>query len=124
MMSALCTGFLLSIVTYLTTGIFLHMSFVRYFWMMLALAGAAAVITLAVARQHAASDGRGSDAGLRQPWRRAAGRPVEPRRWHPVAGRRGARDAPRGSRSAAPEPVRPAVVLAGLAGASPRYVVP
>jgi O-antigen ligase len=63
MMSALCTGFMLSIVTYLTTGIFLHMSFVRYFWMMLALAGAAAVIALAVARQHAALAAEASDDG-------------------------------------------------------------
>ncbi len=63
MMSALCTGFMLSIVTYLTTGIFLHMSFVRYFWMMLALAGAAAVIALAVARQHAALAAEAADDG-------------------------------------------------------------
>lgn len=51
MLSAMATGFLLSIVTYLTTGIFLHMSFIRYFWLMLALAGATAVVGLAAANR-------------------------------------------------------------------------
>ena len=50
MMSALATGFLLAIVTYLTTGLFLHMSFVRYFWLLLGLAGAAAVVGMAIGR--------------------------------------------------------------------------
>ena len=40
MMAALVTGFMLSIVAYLATGIFLHMSFIRYFWLMLGLAAA------------------------------------------------------------------------------------
>ncbi|MEO5885423.1 MAG: O-antigen ligase family protein [Candidatus Limnocylindrales bacterium] len=56
MLSALSTGFLLSIMTYLTTGIFLHMSFIRYFWMILALAAATAIVTMAVARRGEAVD--------------------------------------------------------------------
>ena len=40
----LVTGFLLAIVVYLTTGIFEHFSFIRYFWLMLGLAGAAAYV--------------------------------------------------------------------------------
>lgn len=40
------TGLGLSVVTYLTTGIFLHLSFIRYFWLVMALAGAAALIAL------------------------------------------------------------------------------
>ena len=58
MLAALSTGFLLSIMTYLTTGIFLHMSFIRYFWMMLALAGATAIVTLAVSRTAKADEMR------------------------------------------------------------------
>jgi hypothetical protein len=42
----MATGLLLSIVTYMTTGLFLHLSYARYFWLMLALAGAAAHIGL------------------------------------------------------------------------------
>jgi O-antigen ligase len=44
--AAMATGLLLSIVTYMTTGLFLHLSYARYFWLMLALAGAAAHIGL------------------------------------------------------------------------------
>lgn len=40
------TGFSLALMTYLTTGIFLHLSYARYFWLMLALAGAAAFVAL------------------------------------------------------------------------------
>lgn len=50
LMADLATGFMLSIVAYLTTGIFLHMSFIRYFWLMLALAAATAVVAMAIAR--------------------------------------------------------------------------
>jgi len=44
----MATAYLLSIVTYLTTGMFLHFAFIRYFWLMLALA--AAVIYIAEQR--------------------------------------------------------------------------
>ena len=40
----MATGFMLAIVTYMTTGIFLHFAYVRYFWLMLALAGAASYV--------------------------------------------------------------------------------
>ena len=40
------TGFGLAVVTYMTTGIFLHLSYIRYFWLVMALAGAAALIAL------------------------------------------------------------------------------
>jgi O-antigen ligase len=36
----MATAYMLSIVTYLTTGIFLHFAFIRYFWLIMALAGA------------------------------------------------------------------------------------
>lgn len=40
------TGFSLAIVTYLTTGMFLHLAYERYLWILLALAGSAAYIGL------------------------------------------------------------------------------
>ncbi len=40
----LATGFILAIATYLATGLFLHFSYVRYFWLMLALASATAYV--------------------------------------------------------------------------------
>jgi O-antigen ligase len=36
-MASLSTGFLLAIISYMTTGIFLHMSYIRYLWLILAL---------------------------------------------------------------------------------------
>jgi O-antigen ligase len=42
----LATPFLLSMLAYYVTGMFLHLSFARFFWLILAVAGAAAVITL------------------------------------------------------------------------------
>lgn len=50
MMADMATGFLLAIVAYLATGIFLHMSFIRYFWLMLALAAATALVAKAIAK--------------------------------------------------------------------------
>lgn len=40
----MATAYMLSIVTYLTTGVFLHFAFIRYFWMFIALAGAVVYI--------------------------------------------------------------------------------
>ena len=37
---------MLALVAYLATGLFLHLSYARYFWLMLALAGAAAAVIL------------------------------------------------------------------------------
>jgi putative inorganic carbon (HCO3(-)) transporter len=42
----LTTPFLLALMTYYVTGLFLHLSFIRFYWLMLAIAGAAAIITL------------------------------------------------------------------------------
>ena len=42
----LTTPYLLALLTYYVTGMFLHLSFARFYWLMLAVAGAAAVITL------------------------------------------------------------------------------
>jgi O-antigen ligase len=42
----MATAFSLSVATYMTTGIFLHLSYARYFWLVMALAGAAALIAL------------------------------------------------------------------------------
>ncbi len=44
----MATAFSLSVVTYMTTGLFLHLSYERYFWLIMALAGATAAIALAV----------------------------------------------------------------------------
>jgi O-antigen ligase len=50
-LAAMATGFLLAMTAYLATGLFLHLSYVRYYWLMLALAGATAyVVRQAVAR--------------------------------------------------------------------------
>ena len=54
LMADMATGFFLAIVAYLATGIFLHMSFIRYFWLMLGLAAATALVAMAIAK---ASDG-------------------------------------------------------------------
>lgn len=43
----IATGLLMGVVVYLTTGIFLHASYVRYFWLLLGLTGAASRILLA-----------------------------------------------------------------------------
>ncbi len=79
LMADMATGFILAIVAYLATGIFLHMSFIRYFWLMLALAAATALVAAAIARAgegEAASGGApdvspGTGAytdGLSDPW--------------------------------------------------------
>jgi O-antigen ligase len=52
LMADITTGFMLSIVAYLATGIFLHMSFIRYFWLMLALAAATGLVSMAIAKAH------------------------------------------------------------------------
>ena len=40
----MATGFMLSIVAYLASGMFLHFAYIRYFWLLMALAGAASYI--------------------------------------------------------------------------------
>ena len=52
----MATAYMLSIVTYLTTGIFLHFAFIRYFWLIIALAGAVVYIADQRAKQAAAEE--------------------------------------------------------------------
>jgi O-antigen ligase len=40
-MANLCTGFFLAVISYMTTGIFLHFSYIRFFWLIMALAAVA-----------------------------------------------------------------------------------
>jgi O-antigen ligase len=56
----LATPFLLSLMTYAVTGLFLHLSFARFFWLMLAIATAAAVITLREVGQDGPAAGQGA----------------------------------------------------------------
>jgi O-antigen ligase len=45
-LAAMASGFMLAIVAYLASGLFLHLSYARYYWLILALAGAAATVIL------------------------------------------------------------------------------
>jgi O-antigen ligase len=56
----LATPYLLALFTYYVTGMFLHLSFGRFYWLMLAVAGAAAIITL---REVVADPDRAEDQG-------------------------------------------------------------
>jgi putative inorganic carbon (HCO3(-)) transporter len=60
-LAALATGFLLAIIAYLASGVFLHLSYARYFWLMLALGGVAAIVVRA-AVQNGATPGSPSAA--------------------------------------------------------------
>ncbi|MEO5941045.1 MAG: O-antigen ligase family protein [Candidatus Limnocylindrales bacterium] len=67
-LAALATGFLLAIVAYLASGVFLHLSYARYYWLMLALAGAAAVVVRGAVEDVPDGGSTGSPAaGLRVP---------------------------------------------------------
>jgi putative inorganic carbon (HCO3(-)) transporter len=52
----LTTPYLLALLTYYVTGLFLHLSFGRFYWLILAVAGAAAIITLRETAADEASD--------------------------------------------------------------------
>jgi putative inorganic carbon (HCO3(-)) transporter len=43
-LAAMATGFLLAMAAYLATGLFLHLSYARYYWLILALAGVTAYV--------------------------------------------------------------------------------
>lgn len=43
-LAAMATGFMLSLIAYMASGLFLHLSYARYFWLILALGGAAALV--------------------------------------------------------------------------------
>jgi O-antigen ligase len=45
-LAAMAAGFMLAIVAYLASGLFLHLAYVRYYWLILALAGAAATVII------------------------------------------------------------------------------
>jgi O-antigen ligase len=45
-LAAMAAGFMLALVGYLASGLFLHLSYARYFWLILALGGAAATVIL------------------------------------------------------------------------------
>jgi O-antigen ligase len=51
--SNIATAFMLAIITYMASGLFLHFAFIRYFWLMMALAGAASYIATAQETQEA-----------------------------------------------------------------------
>jgi O-antigen ligase len=70
----MATAYLLSIVTYLTTGIFLHFAFIRYFWLIMALA--ASVIYLADQHARAATWSEESEPALVPVEREIAGMPL------------------------------------------------
>jgi len=52
----MATAFMLAIITYMTTGIFLHFAYVRYFWLFMALAGATSYIANAQVPEEAPSN--------------------------------------------------------------------
>ncbi len=51
-------GFLLALVTYLITGVFLTLAFERYLWLLVALASATTVVGIRILRLHAAAETR------------------------------------------------------------------
>jgi putative inorganic carbon (hco3(-)) transporter len=62
----LTTSFLLAIIVYLGTSVALHMSFQRYFWMLMAMAGAMGYLALKEARALQADQGTAHDVGTTQ----------------------------------------------------------
>lgn len=57
----LTTPFGLALMTYFVTGMFLHLSFARFYWLILAVGGAAALITLQEMRAHEAGESAESE---------------------------------------------------------------
>ena len=53
----LATAYMLALVCYMTTGIFLHMTYARYFWLMLAVASATALISNRLSSDSEVGDG-------------------------------------------------------------------
>ena len=50
----MATAFMLAIITYMASGLFLHFAYIRYFWLMMALAGAASYIASSQAAEESA----------------------------------------------------------------------
>jgi O-antigen ligase len=59
--SNVATAFMLAIMTYLANGLFLHFAFIRYFWLMMALAGAASHIASQQAAEEATKPAQESE---------------------------------------------------------------
>ncbi|HEX4930854.1 MAG TPA: O-antigen ligase family protein [Gaiellaceae bacterium] len=57
-LAGMANGFLLAIVAYMTTGMFLHLAFERYLWLLLALAGVTCVLGRAAEAELAARSAR------------------------------------------------------------------
>ena len=57
------SGFLLAIIAYLSTAVFLHLSYVRYYWLLLALAGATVHIFRAAPLLEAGANGTDAEGG-------------------------------------------------------------
>jgi O-antigen ligase len=55
----LATGYILALATYLTTGLFLHFSYARYFWLVLALADATSHVGRSSAEEQLGEKGAG-----------------------------------------------------------------
>ena len=74
-LAAMAAGFMLAIVAYLASGLFLHMAYERYFWLVLALAGAAATVVIETMAQPEETAG---DAADDEPAVAAPGREPQP----------------------------------------------
>lgn len=61
--AGLATGFALAFVTYLTTGIFLHFAYIRYFWMLAALAAAMGMVKVVAPGANPAFEGGPANNG-------------------------------------------------------------
>jgi hypothetical protein len=54
-------GCFLALTAYLATGLFLHLSYARYFWLMLAIADSVAIVAARRAAETVLPDGQESD---------------------------------------------------------------
>ena len=61
----MAAGFMLALVGYLASGLFLHLSYARYYWLVLALAGAAASVILQATKE-STDDAATPDSGGRR----------------------------------------------------------
>jgi putative inorganic carbon (HCO3(-)) transporter len=64
-LAAMAAGFMLALVAYLASGLFLHLSYARYYWLVLALAGAAASVILQATKE-STDDAATPDSGGRR----------------------------------------------------------
>jgi putative inorganic carbon (hco3(-)) transporter len=64
-LAAMAAGFMLALVGYLASGLFLHLSYARYFWLILALGGAAAAVILQATADDATTESHATDDNAR-----------------------------------------------------------